>query len=173
MRIVWIRNRWFSHCKEQTSLTISKTNQHLLNDNLISIPGHLESFNQSDFHLEEEQYQPYHVNVLVEENKVAEKEPLALNWGEERGQYYTLNDARRNENGVTNHQKQPQPLTTYSCFMCGKSFVSRYYVDRHVRVHSGEKPFKCLKCGRCFSQRENLKRHEKLHLKQNDTEKLI
>ncbi|CAI9558645.1 unnamed protein product [Staurois parvus] len=30
--------------------------------------------------------------------------------------------------------------------MCDMKFIQKYHLDRHKRVHSGEKPFQCERC---------------------------
>ena len=62
-------------------------------------------------------------------------------------------------------KRKNKDVTFHVCFVCQKSFVSPYYLERHLRVHTGQKPYTCEMCGRSFSQPNNLKRHEKLHLK--------
>lgn len=48
----------------------------------------------------------------------------------------------------------------YECHLC-KKFASVFRSDliKHMRKHSGVKPFRCEVCKQCFSQKSNLKYH--------------
>ncbi|XP_054840665.1 ras-responsive element-binding protein 1 isoform X2 [Eublepharis macularius] len=55
--------------------------------------------------------------------------------------------------------------TDHSCSICGKSLSSASSLDRHMLVHSGERPYKCSVCDQSFTTNGNMHRHMKIHEK--------
>lgn len=47
----------------------------------------------------------------------------------------------------------------YLCEHCGKNFTARPNRDRHVRYHTGERPYKCDLCDQAFFRGDDLKYH--------------
>lgn len=51
----------------------------------------------------------------------------------------------------------------YDCPTCGKSFSHNSSLKEHLNTHTGDKPFLCAECGQGFAQSANLKRHLRVH----------
>ena len=72
-----------------------------------------------------------------------------------------MDDPRSEEsNSKTNKQRFPNVDKT-SCTYCGKKLSSVANLQRHIRTHTGEKPYSCKICGKKFSDPSNVINHKK------------
>ncbi|XP_053678051.1 uncharacterized protein LOC128728449 [Anopheles nili] len=67
------------------------------------------------------------------------------------------------------HNAEPESETTavasanFTCKICGKALSSASSLDRHVLVHTGERPFNCKFCSLTFTTNGNMHRHMRTH----------
>uniref|UniRef100_A0A3P8RPZ3 Zinc finger and BTB domain containing 16a n=1 Tax=Amphiprion percula TaxID=161767 RepID=A0A3P8RPZ3_AMPPE len=65
---------------------------------------------------------------------------------------------------VEQHRKMHSGMKTYSCELCGKSFLDSLRLRMHLLSHSaGEKAIVCDQCGAQFQTEESLEAHRQIH----------
>nr|XP_027222731.1 zinc finger protein 316-like [Penaeus vannamei] len=60
-----------------------------------------------------------------------------------------------------------QARKVHNCTLCSYRTPSRSDIDKHIRTHTGEKPFSCPHCLYQTANKSNLKRHMRTHTAEN------
>ncbi|XP_034530175.1 transcription factor HIVEP2-like isoform X1 [Notolabrus celidotus] len=64
---------------------------------------------------------------------------------------------------VSKVEQKPQKPGKYVCDYCGRACAKPSVLKKHIRSHTGERPYPCVPCGFSFKTKSNLYKHRKSH----------
>jgi uncharacterized Zn-finger protein len=81
---------------------------------------------------------------------------------EEQNEFSSIDE---NDNKVQKPRKRlSSDSKLFMCTVCSNKFTRKFSMQRHMMIHTGERPFKCRWCKKSFSQSGDRNRHVMSHL---------
>ena len=71
----------------------------------------------------------------------------------------TLNATDDWDRSLYGRSRNKITLKKHKCRFCGKRFLKPSDLDRHERIHTGDRPYRCEGCGKSFIQKHSLAIH--------------
>lgn len=76
---------------------------------------------------------------------------------------YSKSGPEPGEEGYCKKDQKPKKPGKYKCNFCGRACAKPSVLKKHIRSHTGERPYPCEPCGFSFKTKSNLYKHRKSH----------
>ncbi|XP_028252332.1 transcription factor HIVEP2a isoform X2 [Parambassis ranga] len=76
---------------------------------------------------------------------------------------YSQSGSEPGEEGYGKKEQKPKKPGKYICHYCGRACAKPSVLKKHIRSHTGERPYPCVPCGFSFKTKSNLYKHRKSH----------
>ncbi|XP_034534489.1 transcription factor HIVEP2a [Notolabrus celidotus] len=76
---------------------------------------------------------------------------------------YSQSSSEPCEEGYSKKEQKPKKPGKYICHYCGRACAKPSVLKKHIRSHTGERPYPCVPCGFSFKTKSNLYKHRKSH----------
>ncbi|XP_042194539.1 transcription factor HIVEP3 [Callorhinchus milii] len=98
-----------------------------------------------------------HSHLIPHQTSIIPKEEPQAVYGHQAAQV----TSKQEETG--RKDKKPPKPGKYICQFCGRPCAKPSVLQKHIRSHTGERPYPCHSCGFSFKTKSNLYKHRKSH----------
>ncbi|XP_030395287.1 transcription factor HIVEP3 [Gopherus evgoodei] len=117
-------------------------------------PGPSGSFSSPGLHSHHSQLVPSHSSILPGEDMPSIQKVYIP-----RPSQVSLKQTEE----VHKKERKPQKPGKYICQYCSRPCAKPSVLQKHIRSHTGERPYPCIPCGFSFKTKSNLYKHRKSH----------